>query len=993
MQKNLVKQNIATLSSQSSRLALSQLTLGLWQVYRHSRTISVNNRLSKLGMATLATGLLYAPASLAQTTVLPAEARIAQLSLTENSIDNVSSDTPANRISQTNESTTDITASNAISTIAVPIPQPNSARTRPNFTPNPKQQASLERLKQFYQKNGTQSTDNNAPTVQSDDTTLTQPLDTVANTAIDTTVKVVDSVKQPPMCYGTWVYPQASQANVPSEYQHNAAEAAKTDKANSEFPLYAQADYGYYDNENYAELSGNVYVNQGRQQINADKVVVNLQDGIAAAQGNVMLVDAAQTALSKADDSDSTDKPRTAQAKSGLITVADEIAYQTDSTKATAKDVAFASVPLQAHGYAKQLNKVDESRYEIDDTMFTTCTPDNPTWQINAKNIDIDTDTGRGEAYNATFKVKNTPVFYLPYFNFPIDDRRSSGFLLPKAGFSTDGGLNVQVPYYFNLAPNYDATLTPSIYTNRNPMLTGEFRYLTEGFGHGNLTASYLPKDQQYHDKDRSSVFFDHRWQSPDIRNLSAEAVYQYVSDSAYLNDFDTLGTLDNKLNLPRRIQANYYNGYLTALAKIETFQTLNKNIDDDQIVLDKDKPYQRLPQLSVQYRVPTEILPWAMPEALQKLNITGVSDFAYFKRPIYDGSALEQSGGRLYNKLTASYPLSRPWGYVTPAVSLQHLYTQFDEATTLANNIDKDNKSKSIFVPEVSVDTGLNFYKTGSPLKKSNDGGYQLISPRLKYVYAPYKDQSDVPNFNTRLASLNFPQLYENSWFLGYDRLADSNFLTPSINYRYIDGNGLTRLDASIGQQFYLGDVRVHLDNSNNPLRLDSSGTVLQLSSQPRVNFWLDVDGAVTDSGELGYINTQFRYRPNADSLYNVGYIKRNANTLGQKDLSAITASAILPLDDVLPIVNNWRFLGAVQFDNERSRFSDVLTGFTYDSCCYGFSVYGRSYYNDLASDDKPTRAIMAELSLNGFANKRQGRLSDLMGERVLGYRDLTGF
>lgn len=951
-----------------SPLTLSPLTLSLWRAYRFS---------TKLGIATLATSVGYQTSALADT--LPAVSVLTddtQVTTAESEqvtdsaqfasdiADTLVADTPV----VATPSTLDVTASSQRSVVALPESSPNSARTRPNFTPSAKQQASLERLQQYYQKNPTPTQE----VTESPDASLT-------------------SVTRPAMCYGTWVYPQTANANTPAEYKQHALDAAKTDKDNSEFPLYAQADYGYYDNANYAELSGNVFVNQGRQQIAADKVVVNLQDGIAAAQGNVMLVDAAQNPTATATNTAHSTRRSTladGKATSGLITIADEIAYQTDTTKATAKDVAFASVPLQAHGYAKQLNKVDESRYEIADAMFTTCAPDNPTWQINAKNIDIDTDTGRGEAYNATFKIKDTPIFYLPYFNFPIDDRRTSGFLLPKAGFSTDGGLNVQVPYYFNLAPNYDATLTPSIYTNRNPMLTGEFRYLTDGYGSGNLTASYLPKDKQYDDKDRSSVFYNHQWQSPTVPTLSAQAVYQYVSDAAYLNDFDTLGSFNNQLNLPRRIQANYYNDYVTALAKVESFQTLNSNLADDEQVLDKDKPYQRLPQLSLRYRVPQDKLPWTLP-----IEVTGVSDFAYFKRPIEDGSALEQSGGRLYNKITASYPLARPWGYVTPAVSLQHLYTQYDEATTLANGLDKDNKSKSIFVPELSIDSGLNFYKTGSPRQGStgSTGGYQLISPRLKYVYAPYKDQADVPNFNTRLASLNFPQLYENSWFLGYDRLPDSHYLTPSVNYRYVDAKGLTRLDASIGQQFFLGDIRVHLDNTNNPIKVNSSGTVLQLSSQPKENFWLDFDGAVTDGGDLGYVNTQFRYMPTRDSLYNLGYIKRNASPLGQQALSAITASAILPLSDIFNINSDWRFLGAVQFDNKHSRFNDVLAGFTYDSCCYGFSVYGRSYYNELDPDAEPTRAIMAELSLNGIANKRQGRLSNLIGERVLGYQSLV--
>ena len=873
-------------------------------------------------------------------------------------------------IATTADSTTtvDVTTNQGITPISAPDIKPNSARTRPNFTPNQQQQASLEKLKTFYQPKTPQTTDDTSATVANptSNPNLLNPLtpDSQQSGAQANTQSKAGTRKKDAMCHGNWVYPTST------IYQQQALAAAATDQPNSSFPIYASADYGYYDNENYAELSGDVQINQGRQQISADKVVVNVQDGIAAAQGNVLLVDAAQS-------TQSTDgNPRVSlkdSPKGGLITVADELAYQTDSTKATAKDVAFASVPLQAYGYAKRLNKVDESRVEIDDVMFTTCAPDNPTWQINAKNIDINTDTGRGEAYNATLKVKNTPVLYLPYFNFPIDDRRTSGFLLPRGGFSTEGSFNVQLPYYFNLAPNYDATVTPTIFTDRNPMLTGEFRYLTEKFGYGSLTGSYLPNDKQYDDEDRKRFYYNHHWQSKDIPNLSIDALYQYVSDPKFLNDFETLGDETVQLNLPRRIQANYYNDYLTALAKIETFQTLDRNLTNSEKILDKDKPYDRLPQLSVKYRVP-----W-----VTQFDLTGISDFAYFKRPIDDGSAPEQSGGRLYNKLTAAYPMTRTWGYVTPSVSLQHLYTQFDQESADANGLDKNSKSQSIFVPQFSIDSGLNFFKAGTPFGKFDDslGGYQLLSPRLKYVYSPYKDQTDVPNFNTRLASLNFSQLYEDSWFLGYDRLPDNNHLTPSLNYRYIDGNGLTRLDASVGKQIYLSDIRVHLDNTDDGLKIDNTGTVFQVSTQPRQDFWVDLDGSVDDNADLNYINTQFRYAPTFNSLYNLGYIKRNDSRFGQKALSAFTGSAVLPIND------NWQFLGAVQYDNEKSRFSDVLAGFTYDSCCYGLSIYARRYYDELSDKDSADHAIMAEISLNGLSNKGDGRLASLMRNRVLGY------
>lgn len=861
--------------------------------------------------------------------------------------------------------TEDITASPTMSRVASPKADGSSARTRPNFTPNEAQQKSLERLKSHYQtiqldeekqdivKDNPENTELNATDEKAN------KVAEIKNITKTVTDNLLGKTQKSTMCHGAWVYPtqKTDSENPKQTFNHIDNLEPKA--------IHALADYGYYDNENYAEFTGDVQVTQGDRQIHADKVVVNLTDGVAVAQGNVVMLNRSENDKSNTDTGTKTANNNN---DDGIISVANEVAYQADSAKATAKDVAFASVPLQAHGYAKQMNKVDESRYEIEDVMFTTCAPDNPTWQINAKNLDIDTDTGRGKVYHATFKVKDTPILYLPYFNFPIDDRRTSGFLLPKAGFSNDGGLQVQAPYYFNLAPNYDVTLTPTIFSNRNPMLSGELRYLTDKFGQGQLQSSFLPNDKKYRDEDRYRVLFEHHWQSKSHPTFSVHGLYQQISDSAYFDDFDNLGLEHNHLNLPRRLQADYYNDYLTASAKVETFQTVDKN------VLDKDKPYQRLPHLSLKYRVPY----------FENIQVTGVSDFAYFKRPIHDNSAPEQSGGRLYNKISASYPLRRSWGYITPTASLQHLYTHYDEETTLANNYNSENKSQSVFVPEFSVDMGLHFYKAGSPFKWQNDGGYQLISPRLKYVYAPFEDQSKVPNFNTRLASLNFPQLYENSWFLGYDRLADNNHLTPSVNYRYVDNTGLTRLDASIGQQFFLKDIKVGIDNIT-PLDIDNTGTVMQVSSQPYKDFWLDFDGAISGKGLLQYYNAQLRYQPNNNALYNVGFIKRKPQILGQKELSATTASAIFPL------TANWGFIGAVQYDNLKNRYNDVLAGLNYNSCCYGFSVYGRSYYNEF--DDKANHAIMAELSLNSVFNPRQGRLSSLMNERVLGFNQLNHF
>ena len=861
-------------------------------------------------------------------------------------------------------------------------------------------QESLRRLAEFYEltpetdpatlnnNSNANVADNNQNDIQNTFTAQTIP-------AVGNDLKLLpNSVDSAQRCEGQWVYPKKNpnyQRAVNETGASNGQPAPNLNGIpNNQAPLFAESDYGYYDNVDYAELSGNVIVDQGTQHIEADKIIIDLNNNVAAAQGKVMFTDQATgngNASSIPSQAGNVQNSRpynnniqnnTASltdkaSKGGLIGVADSLNYNTETGQSTANDVAFASVELQAHGYAKRLNRPNETQYELDEVMFSTCPPTNRKWQFDAKSIDLDTETGRGEAYNTTFRIADVPVFYLPYFNFPIDDRRSSGFLLPNASISSESGLEVDVPYYFNLAPNYDATLNTHVYTNRNPMLSGEFRYLTEEYGEGIFNGSYLANDKKYDGEDRSSLFYDHYWASKSIPRLSGDAKYSYVSDADYLNDFDSLGLSDNTLNLPRRARVNYYNDYVNGELKVETFQTLDAITNNGQPLQDKDKPYSRLPQLTLDYR-----LPWA-----KSFDITGVSDTAYFKKSIDDGSENEKSGTRIYNKLSAVYPMEKSWGYIKPKLSLQHLYTSYDEDSLADNDLNKDDGSQSVFVPQASIDAGLHFYQAGSPFGAFDDtlGGYRLLSPRLKYTYSPYKDQNEIPNFNTRIASINYEQLFSDSWFLGHDRLQDLHAFTPGINYRYIDATGVTRFDGSIAEQFYIDDGRVTLDDEKPVLTSSSSGMVWDTSTQPYNNVWIDMSGALTNNYDLNYITTELRYQPSDNSLFNVGFVKRmrDENT-DQLPLSAFTASAVFPIN------NNWRVLAQGQYDYNRDKMLDSLIGVDYEDCCFGFAVYGRRYYNDLNIKDKPTQAIMAEIRLNGLGSGRS-RLTRLLSDKVLGF------
>lgn len=679
---------------------------------------------------------------------------------------------------------------------------------------------------------------------------------------------------------------------------------------------------------------------------------------------------------------DTADTPN--QNTPNLIGVAHHLNYNLQTGNTHTNDVAFASNALHAHGYAKNIH-YDNNTHTLQQVMFSTCPPNKRHWQLNATEITLNPSTGRAIAKNSTLKIHNTTVLKLPYFNFPIDTRRASGFLLPTGGLNSQDGLELSLPYYFNLAPNYDATLTTTLFTNRNPMVSGEVRYLSQKYGTGKLDAAYLFSDKYRQGQNRSRLFFDHHWQSTKYKNLTLTALYRYVSDSNYLSDFDNLNAKNNTLNPPRQLSIRYHRPSFDASIKLESFQKLAGNNLDGTPITDKDRPYARLPQIHLAYRLPTDKLG----VHLSNLIVDGTSDTAYFKKSINDNSDTEKSGVRAYNQLAFSYPLVKSWGYITPKATIAHLIMVYDKDSRQMQSLKRTEGTYTAFVPSFSLDTGLHFEKSGTAFGFDDSfGGYQLLSPRLKYLYANYKDQSKIPAFDTSLASPSYEQLLADSWFLGYDRLANLHAITPALNYRYIDKTGLTRLDLGIANQHYLSRAKTDL-GGHQPFLHKSSGVAWQVAMQPYANFWLDMQGTFKPNYSIDTLIVATRYQPTPDILLNGSFIKRKANPyIGQSPLSAYTAQAIVPLSTILPTNTPWQLLAQGQYDARQHQFMDALVGLTYEDCCLGFAIYGRRYRNDLRPDQAPNRAIMAEIRLGKLANS--GRLYRLLSEKIPNFNQM---
>ncbi len=387
---------------------------------------------------------------------------------------------------------------------------------------------------------------------------------------------------------------------------------------------------------------------------------------------------------------------------------------------------------------------------------------------------------------NTKLYVKDVPVLAVPYFNFPIDDRRTTGILTPTFGFTNDGGLELGVPVYLNLAPQYDATITPRYIGDRGAMLDGEFRYLTENYGEGRIWGGYLPSDESYSDEDRKSLHFLHNWQ---INNqLSTNLEYNYASDKDYFADLDNNPNSKTDLNLRRAWEVNYKNGIpgLKAQFKVEDFQTL------DPTVLDEDRPYARLPQLLVNYKTGNPL----------GLQLEFNNDTAYFQKDLRNfadtdptGEKVYQpSGTRIYNDFSVRYNHFTPWSFFIPQATVRNINTFYDEKTQSRSASSENN---SIVVPQFTLDTGLIFEKEGTYL--------QTLTPRLFYAYSPYENQQNQPNFDSVVASINYDQLFSARRFYGNDRLEDNNFASLGLSYSLFNEEGLERLRASVGQSFSL--------------------------------------------------------------------------------------------------------------------------------------------------------------------------------------------
>ncbi|MBC7751597.1 MAG: LPS-assembly protein LptD [Candidatus Saccharibacteria bacterium] len=720
----------------------------------------------------------------------------------------------------------------------------------------------------------------------------------------------------PASCRGVWITPIPLNSD------------KKTNSSINESSTTTRSDYAYYDPDQGSVMTGNVRISQPNYLMTADKATLDQAQTIATASGNVKI------------------------ASPGFVSYGGTAVYNLETKTGSIKNSKYIAEDRQAHGSAGEVIRESDHLTRIIDSEYSTCEPDTVGWKLKSHQLILNQETGRGVARDARLYIGKVPIFYTPYFNFPIDDRRASGILIPTLRYSSHNGLDFALPYYLNLAPNYDATLTPRIITSRNPMLDGEFRFLTQNFGSGIIDGSFLPNDPKYNDLDRKEIRFKHdlafnsHWDSH--INLN------YVSDKDYFSDVgQTLGPINN-LNQERSATLNYNNSTLGLIASLQAlnYQGLDKSVPDI------SRPYGRV-QLKLNYDQ----------GSLNGLERFAYNETGYFQREINDGSGPQTNGIRQYNTLGFKYNFREPSGYLIPNASVRTLLYQ--------DQTNNNNRTPTIVVPQFTFDSGLFFERDiGTFL--------QTLEPRFFYAYSPYVNQDALPVFDTTYTSSNYNQLFNPSRFVGNDRLDDNNFATLGLTSRLYDADGLERLRIGVADRFYFNDRETKLFAADAIGTARSSGIGLDLGATWSKHLSYSGSSLWLASGKFSANSSDVHYTTDIGSVLSLGYIfRRNVTEDHQIGSRQATASF------VQPVYNNFRILGSVQYDYQTSAARDALIGVDYDSCCWSVSVYGRSYYNDF-EDPRTTRAhtgIVFQVTFKGLASNSESPLTALLKQKIYGF------
>ncbi|MDB2409833.1 LPS assembly protein LptD [Pseudomonadales bacterium] len=635
------------------------------------------------------------------------------------------------------------------------------------------------------------------------------------------------------------------------------------------------------------------------------------------------------------------------------------------------RDANYIVHQQHIRGNADKISADAKGNIQIDHGSYTQCSPDSNLWQLDAGKITLDKESGQGKARHAKLKIKNVPVAYIPYAQFPIGEARQSGLLFPSISDSSSG-IDITLPYYLNLATNIDATLAPRYNAERGYITEAEGRWLNR-FDQWVISGAYVNNDSVFAEDENSS---DGRRWVIDIKEQGQFAKYFFsrinftrISDNDYLRDLNTTSLSVNRTtHLNQRAALNFYGDHWTGGLNIQQYQTLDKNN------VDIIKPFEKTPELWLGYQ--SSAIPFH------------IGGNAHLRHTAFEHDELA-SGARSFGEFNINYPMQ--WGGIrlAPSIGVQHLTYDLDD------NFNALNDSPAITAPQAQLKFDMVFEK--------NSAARRTLEPGIFYVYRDADDQSALPLFDTGLTTINRNQLTRNSAFSGYDRLEDTHQAAVYLTHRHFNARGHETLAATIGQINYFEDVSTTNNTLTNRNSDSDSSAVITDIEATLGNRWQSHISALWDSNdnELEEGSFSLRYRSGGyntgenssqrnSTIANLGYHYRQADNrlslleadIEQADLSFVTA-----------LSSRWAIIGRYQFDTTQNRNNESLAGIEYNDCCIKLRVIYRDglVYRGAGRDNERDRSIFLQIELKGLFGIGNA-LENILDESILGYRSLSG-
>ena len=727
-------------------------------------------------------------------------------------------------------------------------------------------------------------------------------------------------------------------------------------------PVTINADHAKGNYPDDAVFTGNVDINQGNSRMQADEVQVHQQQPEGQTEP-VRTVDALGNV--HYDDNQ--------------VILKGPKGWANLNTKDTnIWDGNYQMVDRQGRGTADVMKQRGQNRYTIlDNGTFTSCLPGSNTWSVVGSEVIQDREEQVAEIWNARFKLGPVPVFYSPYLQLPIGDKRRSGFLIPNAKYSTSNYFEFYLPYYWNIAPNMDATITPHyIHKRGNTQWQNEFRYLSQA-GEGLIEFDYLPSDKVYEDehptegdRHRWLFFWQHAGVLDKVWRFNAN--YTKVSDPNYFNDFSSKYGSSTDGYATQILSVGYAVENFDATVSTKQFQVFNRN---------NSNSYSAQPQVDVKWYH----------------NDLGPFDFRVYGQAVnfVNTNKNNPESTRLHLEPTLSLPLSNGWSSLNTEVKM--LATHYQQT-----NVDTYNTRNGTDYRE-SVDRVMPQFKTDGKLvfERNMDwaAGYtQTLEPRAQYLYVPYRDQSHINNYDSSLLQSDYSGLFRDRTYGGLDRIASANQVTTGLTTRIFDDAAVERFNVSVGQIYYFTESRTGDDNIKWEKDNKTGSLVWAGDTYWRISDRWGLRGGVQYDTRLNNIansSSALEYRRDQDRLLQLSYryaspeyIQATLPNFAKAEqykngISQVGTAASWPIAD------RWSLVGAYYLDTNTSKPADQMVGVQYNSCCYAIRLGWERKLNGWENDQsKYEKVIGFNIELRGLSSNYGLGTQEMLRSNILPYR-----